>query len=87
MYWSSRFEQGAPIPRRQLAQLLRSKVEDNENYSRRLHIMLCGGETLEYLKYKDGELSLLNLAEAERWPELVCDEVYALCHERFTKCS
>jgi hypothetical protein len=78
----SRFEQGVPLLRQQLAKVLRSLI-DNDSH-RRLHIIVCGGETLESLKYKEGKLSLLNIAEDERWPaELGRDEVYAWRNDRF----
>jgi hypothetical protein len=76
----SRFEQGMPLLRQKLAKVLRSL---SDVHTHRLHIILCGGETLESLKYKDGQLSLLNIAKDERWPEMSRDEVYALCDYRF----
>jgi hypothetical protein len=78
----SRFEQGEPSLREKLAGLLRS-LSDESRYSQRLHIILCGGEALEKLKYEQGDLSLLNHATVEHWPEFGRDEVYALRDDRF----
>ena len=79
----SRFEQGAPLLRQQLAKLLRALID---TYQPRLHMLLCGGETLEELKYRNGKLSLLNIAKDERWPEIGRNEVSALLrHERLKK--
>jgi len=76
----SRFEQGAQSLGEQLAHILRSL---SDKYARRLHIILCGGEKLERLKYGEGELSLLNIAEDKRWPEIGLSEVKALAEYRF----
>jgi hypothetical protein len=76
----SRFEQGVQSLREQLARLLRSLTE---MYPHRLHVILCGGEQLADLKYKSGNLSLLNLAKVVHWPELSHKEVYALRDHRF----
>ncbi|TGO03635.1 hypothetical protein PN36_02945 [Candidatus Thiomargarita nelsonii] len=78
----SRFEQGVPSLRENLAGLLRS-LSDESRYCQRLHIILCGGEELEKLKYEKGDLSLLNHATVEHWPEFGRDEVYALRDDRF----
>ncbi len=63
----SRFEQGAPGPRDVLAGILRSL---SEMYSGKLHLLICGGAALADLKYQGGDLSLLNIAATETWPEL-----------------
>lgn len=63
----SRFEQGAPGPRDVLAGILRSL---SEMYSGKLHLLICGGAALADLKYQGGDLSLLNIAASETWPEL-----------------
>ncbi|RKZ76052.1 MAG: hypothetical protein DRR19_28930 [Candidatus Parabeggiatoa sp. nov. 1] len=76
----SRFEQGAQSLGEQLAHILRSL---SDQYAQRLHLILCGGEKLERLKYGEGELSLLNIAEDKRWPELGLSEVKALAKYRF----
>jgi hypothetical protein len=76
----SRFEQGAQSLGEQLARMLRSL---SDQHARRLHLILCGGEKLERLKYEGGELSLLNIAVDERWPEIGCSEVKALAKYRF----
>ncbi len=78
----SRFEQGVPSLRENLAGLLRS-LSDESRYCQRLHIILCGGEELQKLKYEKGDLSLLNHATVEHWPEFGRDEVYALRDDRF----
>jgi transcriptional regulator with XRE-family HTH domain len=62
----SRFEQGDPALREVLAGILRSL---SEMYSGRLVLLICGGAALADLKYQGGDLSLLNIAHAERWPE------------------
>lgn len=63
----SRFEQGAAGPRDVLAGILRSL---SEMYSGKLHLLICGGAALADLKYQGGDLSLLNIAATETWPEL-----------------
>lgn len=75
----SRLEQGVPSLRTELARMLRSL---SDCYSH-LHVILCGGEALENLKYQHGSSSLLNNAVDERWPELGRDEVYAWRDARF----
>jgi hypothetical protein len=68
----SRFEQGEPRLREALAGILRSL---SEMYGGRLHLMLCGGEGLADLKYQSGDLSLLNIASVEYWPDPGADEL------------
>ncbi len=68
----SRFEQGAPEPRDVLAGILRSL---SEMYSGKLHLLICGGAALADLKYQGGDLSLLNIAATESWPELGVDDL------------
>ncbi|WP_421569556.1 helix-turn-helix domain-containing protein [Stenotrophomonas sp. PD6] len=68
----SRFEQGAPGPRDVLAGILRSL---SEMYSGKLHLLICGGAALADLKYQGGDLSLLNIAATESWPELGVDDL------------
>lgn len=68
----SRFEQGAPEPRDVLAGILRSL---SEMYSGKLHLLICGGAALADLKYQGGDLSLLNIAATESWPELDLDDL------------
>lgn len=63
----SRFEQGDPAQRDVLAGILRSL---SEMHSGRLHLLICGGAALADLKYQGGDLSLLNIAATEMWPEL-----------------
>ena len=63
----SRFEQGDPQQREVLAGILRSL---SEMHSGRLFLLICGGAALADLKYQGGDLSLLNIATSERWPEL-----------------
>ncbi len=76
----SRFEQGVPALRKQLASILRSLTEQYKH----LHVILCGGESLETLKYEHGNLSLLTNAAVQQWPELSATEVYLLGQYRFT---
>ncbi|MCC7633493.1 hypothetical protein [Stenotrophomonas rhizophila] len=68
----SRFEQGAAGPRDVLAGILRSL---SEMYSGKLHLLICGGAALADLKYQGGDLSLLNIAASESWPELDADDL------------
>ncbi len=68
----SRFEQGAPAQRDVLAGILRSL---SEMHSGQLHLLICGGEALADLKYQGGDLSLLNIAATEGWPELTYDDL------------
>jgi len=72
----SRFEQGNPALRELLAGILRSL---SEMHSGRLHLLICGGAALAELKYLGGDLSLLNIAHSERWPEPAAQ---ALARER-----
>ena len=62
----SRFEQGTAQLRETLAGILRSL---SEMHSGRLHLLLCGGEALADLKYRSGDLSLLNIAQVNHWPD------------------
>ncbi len=71
----SRFEQGVPALREQLAGILRSL---SEMYSGRLHLLLCGGAALADLKYQGGDLSLLNIANVVFWPEMDATQVSAI---------
>ena len=71
----SRFEQGIPAQREALAGILRSL---SEMHSGRLHLMLCGGSALADLKYQGGDLSLLNIASVEAWPEMGIAELSAM---------
>lgn len=71
----SRFEQGEAHLRESLAGILRGL---SEMYSGRLHLLLCGGEALAELKYQSGDLSLLNIASVENWPDPGPDELRAL---------
>lgn len=68
----SRFEQGAAGPRDVLAGILRSL---SEMYSGKLHLLICGGAALADLKYQGGDLSLLNIAASEHWPELRVEDL------------
>ena len=75
----SRFEQGDPQQRDVLAGILRSL---SEMHSGRLHLLICGGAALADLKYRGGDLSLLNIATAEQWPELSVHDVVAMAQHR-----
>lgn len=68
----SRFEQGAAGPRDVLAGILRSL---SEMHSGKLHLLICGGAALADLKYQGGDLSLLNIAATESWPELCVEDL------------
>lgn len=68
----SRFEQGDPVQRDVLAGILRSL---SEMHSGKLHLLICGGSALADLKYQGGDLSLLNIAATEVWPELTAADL------------
>jgi len=76
----SRFEQGTPALRETLAGILRSL---SEMHSGRLHLLLCGGEALADLKYRSGDLSLLNIAQVHHWPEPTLDDLELLARIRW----
>lgn len=76
----SRFEQGTPGLRETLAGILRSL---SEMHSGRLHLLLCGGEGLADLKYRSGDLSLLNIAQICHWPELGLSDLTLLAARRW----
>ena len=76
----SRFEQGTPALRETLAGILRSL---SEMHSGRLHLLLCGGEALADLKYRSGDLSLLNIAQVNHWPEPTLDDLVVLARHRW----
>lgn len=78
---ASRFEQGVTHLRESLAGILRSL---SEMYPGKLHLMLCGGERLAALKYQNGDLSLLNIALVEYWPQLSVDEVLLIAGHRYS---
>jgi len=78
----SRFEQGTPELRETLAGILRSL---SEMHSGRLHLLLCGGEALADLKYRSGDLSLLNIAQVNHWPDPSLDDLLQLAHHRWTE--
>lgn len=76
----SRFEQGTPALRETLAGILRSL---SEMHSGRLHLLLCGGEALADLKYRSGDLSLLNIAQVHHWPEPTLADLELLARLRW----
>ncbi len=76
----SRFEQGVPSLGKQLASMMR---DISETYPNHFHLVLCGGKKLVALKYENNDLSLLNFATVEHWPELGRAEVKALGEHRF----
>ena len=76
----TRFEQGSPLLREQLAGILHNL---SDLYPGRLHILLCGGERLAELKYRTNNLALLTHATVKRWPEMTRAEVYAWRDHRF----
>ena len=71
----SRFEQGAEEPRKQLACIIRG-ISANLSF----HVILCGGEKLADLKYKDGKMSLLNHADVRYLPELSASDIETLSY-------
>jgi transcriptional regulator with XRE-family HTH domain len=78
----SRFEQGTPALREALAGILRSLCD---MHSGRLHLLLCGGETLADLKYRSGDLSLLNIARVTHWPDAEVDDLRLLAGQRWPR--
>ncbi len=76
----SRFEQGTPALRETLAGILRSL---SEMHSGRLHLLLCGGEALADLKYRSGDLSLLNIAQVNHWPDPSLHDLLQLARHRW----
>jgi len=76
----SRFEQGTPVLRETLAGILRSL---SEMHSGRLHLLLCGGEALADLKYRSGDLSLLNIAQIHHWPDPSLEDLTQLARLRW----
>lgn len=76
----SRFEQGTPELRETLAGILRSL---SEMHSGRLHLLLCGGEALADLKYRSGDLSLLNIAQVNHWPDPSLEDLMQLARHRW----
>jgi hypothetical protein len=76
----SRFEQGTPALRETLAGILRSL---SEMHSGRLHLLLCGGEALADLKYRSGDLSLLNIAQVHHWPDPSLEDLTQLARHRW----
>ncbi len=76
----SRFEQGTPALRETLAGILRSL---SEMHSGRLHLLLCGGEALADLKYRSGDLSLLNIAQVNHWPDPSLEDLTQLARHRW----
>lgn len=75
----SRFEQGDPDQRNVLAGILRSL---SEMHSGKLLLLICGGRALSDLKYQGGDLSLLNIATTEDWPELTAADVQVMAQRR-----
>lgn len=80
----SRFEQGTPELREVLAGILRSL---SEMHSGRLYLLLCGGEALADLKYRSGDLSLLNIAQVCHWPEPSLEDLCDLAARRWPQRS
>ncbi len=76
----SRFEQGTSELRETLAGILRSISEMHDG---RLHLLLCGGEALADLKYRSGDLSLLNIAQVSYWPELTLADLTLLAEQQW----
>lgn len=74
----SRFEQGDAALREQLAGILRSL---SEMHAGKLHLLLCGGPALADLKFRSGDLSLLNIAEVDYWPEPSLAEINMLASD------
>jgi len=69
----SRLETGDGARANEFASVLRNFLETTQ-----LHLLLCGGQKLAELKFAGGNLSLLNNAGVEEWPELTVDDVQRL---------
>lgn len=76
----SRFEQGTAALRETLAGILRSL---SEMHSGRLHLLLCGSEALADLKYRSGDLSLLNIGQVAHWPDPTLEDLRLMAHQRW----
>ncbi|MBN2443367.1 MAG: toll/interleukin-1 receptor domain-containing protein [Spirochaetales bacterium] len=62
----SGFEHGSYEFNKQLAGALRNL---NKHYPDKFFVVLCGGQVLKELKFKQGEHSLLNIAGIIEWPD------------------
>lgn len=76
----SRFEQGTAALRETLAGILRSL---SEMHSGRLHLLLCGSEALADLKYRSGDLSLLNIGQVAHWPDPTLEDLALMARQRW----
>lgn len=76
----SRFEQGTAQLRETLAGILRSL---SEMHSGRLHLLLCGSEALADLKYRSGDLSLLNIGQVAHWPDPTLQDLALMACQRW----
>ncbi|MFG0611300.1 hypothetical protein [Delftia sp. WSY_14] len=76
----SRFEQGTAALRETLAGILRSL---SEMHSGRLHLLLCGSEALADLKYRSGDLSLLNIGQVAHWPDPTQEDLALMARQRW----
>jgi transcriptional regulator with XRE-family HTH domain len=76
----SRFEQGTAQLRETLAGILRSL---SEMHSGRLHLLLCGSEALADLKYRSGDLSLLNIGQVAHWPDPTQEDLALMARQRW----
>ncbi|WP_315531473.1 hypothetical protein [Delftia acidovorans] len=76
----SRFEQGTAQLRETLAGILRSL---SEMHSGRLHLLLCGSEALADLKYRSGDLSLLNIGQVAHWPDPTLEDLALMARQRW----
>ena len=75
-----RFEQGTAALRETLAGILRSL---SEMHSGRLHLLLCGSEALADLKYRSGDLSLLNIGQVAHWPDPTLEDLALMARQRW----
>ncbi|MCO5338375.1 hypothetical protein [Delftia tsuruhatensis] len=76
----SRFEQGTAALRETLAGILRSL---SEMHSGRLHLLLCGSEALADLKYRSGDMSLLNIGQVAHWPDPTLEDLALMARQRW----
>lgn len=76
------FEHANKDCRRQLAGALRTLTERHVQH---LRVVLCGGQKLAQQRYGEADLSFLNHAEAEQWPDPNTADVLAWQRQEFVR--
>jgi len=74
------FENGSDAARKELASELRDVLD---HFSSQLKLVIFGAEKLAAMKYQNGTLSLLNLLEEKRLPELEIQDLQQLFNQRY----